>query len=31
METEKRNEAIKMAIKLYSHKHGEELAMEIIG
>jgi len=25
-----RNDAIKRAIKIYPHKHGEELAMEII-
>ena len=30
MDKEKRNEAIKMTIKLYPHKHGDELAMEII-
>ena len=30
MNEEKRDEAIKMAIKLYPHKHGDELAMEII-
>ena len=30
MDKEKRNEAIKMTIKLYPHKYGNELAMEII-
>jgi len=30
MDKEKRDEAIKMTIKLYPHKQGEELAMEII-
>jgi len=28
--TDERDEAIKMAIKLYPHKQGDELAMEII-
>jgi len=30
MDKQKRNEAIKLTIKLYPHKHGDELAMEII-
>jgi len=30
MDKEKRDEAIRMTIKLYPHKHGEELASEII-